>query len=108
LARIQITAYSSFEFRSCNPVISDCLKVFALGTRFFGFCAKELIVKVRENLTSYDDPGWYENPPGTLASLAGNDELQRDLGFAPSSEKREKPMDNMNMDHMKMQHGHGG
>ena len=26
------------------------------------------IFKVRENLTSYDDPGWYENPPGTLAS----------------------------------------
>jgi hypothetical protein len=29
------------------------------------------VVKVRENLTSYDDPGWYDNPPGTLASLAG-------------------------------------
>jgi hypothetical protein len=40
------------------------------------------ILKVRENLTSYDDPGWYENPPGTLASLASNDELQRDLGLA--------------------------
>jgi hypothetical protein len=67
------------------------------------------IVKVRENLTSYDDPGWYENPPGTLASLASNDELQRDLGFIPSSENNEKkPMDNMNMDHMKMQHDHGG
>jgi len=38
------------------------------------------ILKVRENLTSYDDPGWYENPPGTLATLASNDELQRDLG----------------------------
>lgn len=25
------------------------------------------ILKVRENLTSYDDPGWYENPPGTQA-----------------------------------------
>jgi manganese oxidase len=41
------------------------------------------ILKVRENLTSYDDPGWYDNPPGTLASLASNDELQRDLGLAP-------------------------
>jgi manganese oxidase len=39
------------------------------------------ILKVRENLTSYDDPGWYENPPGTLASLASNEEMQRDLGF---------------------------
>jgi hypothetical protein len=42
------------------------------------------IVKVRENLTSYDDPGWYENPPGTLASLASNEELRRDLGFVPA------------------------
>jgi hypothetical protein len=41
------------------------------------------ILKVRENPTSYDDPGWYENPPGTLASLANNDELQRDLGELP-------------------------
>jgi hypothetical protein len=42
------------------------------------------IVKVRENLTSYDDPGWYENPPGTLATLASNEDLQRDLGELPS------------------------
>jgi manganese oxidase len=38
------------------------------------------ILKVRDNLTSYDDPGWYENPPGTLASLASREELQHDLG----------------------------
>jgi len=38
------------------------------------------ILKVRENLTSYEDPGWYENPPGTLASIAKNDEMERDLG----------------------------
>jgi manganese oxidase len=43
------------------------------------------IVKVRENLTSYDDPGWYENPPGTLATLASNEDLQRDLGELPSA-----------------------
>jgi FtsP/CotA-like multicopper oxidase with cupredoxin domain len=60
------------------------------------------IVKVRENLTSYDDPGWYENPPGTLASLASNEELRRDLGEVPEA----KPMDkDMQMDHMKMDHG---
>jgi hypothetical protein len=41
------------------------------------------ILKVRENLTSYEDPGWYENPPGTLASVATDDELRRDLGFNP-------------------------
>jgi manganese oxidase len=25
------------------------------------------ILKVRENLTSYSDPGWYQHPPGTMA-----------------------------------------
>jgi FtsP/CotA-like multicopper oxidase with cupredoxin domain len=60
------------------------------------------IVKVRENLTSYDDPGWYENPPGTLATLASNEDLQRDLGQIPET----KPMDkHMQMDHMNMDHG---
>jgi manganese oxidase len=41
------------------------------------------VLKVRENLRSYADPGWYENPPGTLACLAVNDELRRDLGQIP-------------------------
>jgi manganese oxidase len=63
------------------------------------------IVKVRENLTSYDDPGWYENPPGTLATLASNDEMQRDLGFVPTSQDTQKPMNNMHMDYMDMKHG---
>src|SRR6516162_6324798 len=56
------------------------------------------ILKVRENLTSYDDPGWYDNPPGTLAALAGNEEMQRDLGFVPSPQEENKRMD---MDQMK-------
>src|SRR5260221_4813241 len=38
------------------------------------------ILKVRDNLTNHDDPGWYENPPGTLASLASQEEQKRDLG----------------------------
>jgi FtsP/CotA-like multicopper oxidase with cupredoxin domain len=65
------------------------------------------VVKVRENLTSYDDPGWYENPPGTLASLASNDELQRDLGRIPETKPMENKMkmDHRNMDHMHMQNG---
>jgi len=36
------------------------------------------ILKVRDNLQSYDDPGWYQHPPGTLASLATSSDLQRD------------------------------
>jgi manganese oxidase len=62
-------------------------------------------LKVRENLESYDkDPGWYQDPPGTLAMLASNDEMQRDLGFVPRPQEKNKPMDDMNMDQMKMQH----
>jgi len=36
------------------------------------------ILKVRNQLKGYEDPGWYENPPGTLASAAGAADLNRD------------------------------
>lgn len=36
------------------------------------------VLKVREHLTSYDDPGWYEAPKGTLAQAASAEELRRD------------------------------
>jgi hypothetical protein len=37
------------------------------------------ILKVRDELDSYEkDPGWYEHPPGTVADVAGDDELRRD------------------------------
>lgn len=43
------------------------------------------IIKIRENLSGYGDPGWYENPPGTVAVTATKDELRRDLGFVPGA-----------------------
>ncbi|MFO0982467.1 MAG: multicopper oxidase domain-containing protein [Planctomycetota bacterium] len=36
------------------------------------------IFKVREGITSYEDPGWYKHPEGTVASVASEDELKRD------------------------------
>ncbi|HZN95078.1 MAG TPA: multicopper oxidase domain-containing protein, partial [Myxococcales bacterium] len=36
------------------------------------------VMKVRQGLRSYADPGWYENPPGTLASEAAAGDLARD------------------------------
>ena len=36
------------------------------------------ILKVREQLESYADPGWYEPPPGTLAAIADPADLERD------------------------------
>lgn len=46
------------------------------------------VLKVREGLTSYDDPGWYQHPPGTVASIAAKDDLRRDgidVQAAPSA-----------------------
>lgn len=36
------------------------------------------IVKVRNELSSYEDPGWYDHPEGTVAWNASDEELQRD------------------------------
>jgi hypothetical protein len=36
------------------------------------------VLKVREGITSYEDPGWYQNPPGTVASIAAAEDLRRD------------------------------
>jgi hypothetical protein len=36
------------------------------------------ILKVRDRLASYADPGWYDNPPGTRATLADAADLRRD------------------------------
>jgi FtsP/CotA-like multicopper oxidase with cupredoxin domain len=35
-------------------------------------------VKVRKGITTYDDPGWYQNPPGAVADNASPNDLQRD------------------------------
>ncbi len=45
------------------------------------------ILKVREGITAYNDPGWYKNPEGTVAISATNAELQRDLGITQSELK---------------------
>jgi FtsP/CotA-like multicopper oxidase with cupredoxin domain len=36
------------------------------------------VLKVRENLTSYADPGWYQPPAGTVAQKASTQDLERD------------------------------
>jgi FtsP/CotA-like multicopper oxidase with cupredoxin domain len=47
------------------------------------------ILKVREALTTYDDPGWYKAPAGTRANLAGADDLRRD-GISTRGERNVK------------------
>jgi manganese oxidase len=36
------------------------------------------VLKVREHLTSYADPGWYQPPAGTVAQKASRQDLERD------------------------------
>jgi hypothetical protein len=36
------------------------------------------VLKVREGITSFEDPGWYKNPAGTVATFADREELKRD------------------------------
>jgi manganese oxidase len=36
------------------------------------------IIKVRDELASYDDPGWYAHPEGTVASRASAEEMRAD------------------------------
>ena len=36
------------------------------------------VLKVREELKSYDDPGWYEHPKGSIAEPAADEDLRRD------------------------------
>jgi hypothetical protein len=34
------------------------------------------VLKVRDGITSYEDPGWYKNPPGTMAHAVNNAEIK--------------------------------
>ncbi len=42
------------------------------------------VLKVRKGITTYEDPGWYAHPPGTVADVAGADDLSRDGIVLPS------------------------
>ncbi len=48
------------------------------------------LLKVREGITSYQDPGWYQHPEGTVATLASGDQLSRDgieVNVSPTKER---------------------
>jgi FtsP/CotA-like multicopper oxidase with cupredoxin domain len=45
---------------------------------YFGAGGMFTLLKVRDKLKSYADPGWYKHPPGTVVSAALPDELRRD------------------------------
>jgi hypothetical protein len=50
------------------------------------------VLKVREQLAGYEDPGWYRHPEGTVAAQAAPEELQRD-GIAVAGQEQAAPAD---------------
>lgn len=36
------------------------------------------VLKVREGIANYEDPGWYKHPEGTVAAVAKDEDLKRD------------------------------
>lgn len=57
------------------------------------------VFKVREGITTYDDPGWYDNPPGTVAQRATAEELRRDLATEQPTKKGQSRLAERNADH---------
>jgi manganese oxidase len=49
------------------------------------------ILKIREGDVGYEDPGWYKNPEGTIASRASDADLKRD-GVEIPPDKRAAPV----------------
>jgi len=53
------------------------------------------ILKVRAELSGDEDPGWYQHPPGTVASLALAEELRRDGIASDASSAARAPREAM-------------
>src|SRR5688500_10948475 len=71
------------------------------------------ILKVRETVNGYADPGWYDTPPGTLSVVAGADELRRDgvdlAAFPAAAPTGATPPAQQHLDHPPMRDaGHDG
>lgn len=62
------------------PVPPNTIPMYGLHGQFartvFGGMAK--VLKVREHAPGFEDPGWYDFPPGGVARPADRDELRRD------------------------------
>lgn len=63
------------------------------------------VLKVREGITTYDDPGWYDHPEGTVAEQARTDELRRDGIEVPEAPEQPEPSDEHENEH-EHEHGH--
>jgi hypothetical protein len=49
------------------------------------------VLKIREGITSYEDPGWYKHPEGTVAAIAPAEDIRRDGIDVPVSNAAPAP-----------------
>lgn len=47
------------------------------------------VLKVRDGISTYEDPGWFSHPEGTVAKAASDDDLRRDGILIQTKAKRE-------------------
>ncbi len=60
------------------------------------------IFKVRDNLTSYTDPGWYQHPPGTVAeSIHAKDNMDSSMQGMKMQNNMNREKQSMNMTKVK-------
>jgi len=60
------------------------------------------IFKVRDNLTSYADPGWYQHPPGTVAEAVNMSDMPHNMnGMEHGAMSPKHPNGMQSMDHNK-------
>src|SRR5438105_9557936 len=50
------------------------------------------VLKVRDGILNYEDPGWYKHPPGTVADIASDDDLKRDRIQIPPTPHKTAPL----------------
>lgn len=55
------------------------------------------IFKVRDNLTSYADPGWYQHPPGTVAESVDNEKNMNQMKHQDQNMNTKNPGMKQNM-----------
>ncbi len=49
------------------------------------------VIKVRDHLTTYKDPGWFKHPAETVAREASESEVEKDLGIKQVKNSKKKP-----------------
>ena len=89
---VGFTAWLSVNAFRHEDVVGGLLWSLAFGLSALSMGGLFTIIKVRDDLRSYDDdPGWFKPPPGTVALTASDADLTRDGIDVHASSTRSAP-----------------